>query len=426
MANLKVTLHDAQMEIFTSDKRFKIASCGRRFGKSYLAAWVLIIKALQSDSKDVFYVAPTFQQAKDILWSILKTIGKDVIKAAHENTATLTLINDRKIYLKGSDRPDTLRGVGLAYVVMDEYASMKQEVWEMILRPTLADVKGGALFIGTPAGKNHFYQLWLDAQLEENSSEWEAFQFNSIDNPFLDPKEIEAARSTMSTQAFRQEFEATFESFTGGLFKEEWVRYVDDDEFDDKKAKVQGHFVISVDPAGFEKAQRERGLKTSKLDETAISVVKIAQDEWLVKDILHGRWGIKETAANILNAAEDVKATTVGIESGALKNAIMPYLEDEMRMRGRWVNITDVTHGGRRKQDRIVWALQGRMEHGKIKLRKADWNKHFIGQMLDFPNPLSHDDLLDSLAYIDQVSVSDFAQSIELEEWEPFDNLSGY
>ena len=166
MTDLNVTLHKAQMEIFTSPKRFKVASCGRRFGKSYLAAWVLIIKALQSTSKDVFYVAPTFQQAKDILWAILKKIGKDVIKSAHENTATLTLVNDRKIYLKGSDRPDTLRGVGLAYVVMDEYASMKQEVWEMILRPTLADVKGEALFIGTPAGKNHFYQLWLDAQKE--------------------------------------------------------------------------------------------------------------------------------------------------------------------------------------------------------------------------------------------------------------------
>ena len=387
---------------------------------------MLIINALQSTSKDVFYVAPTFQQAKDILWSILKTIGKDVIKAAHENTATLTLINDRKIYLKGSDRPDTLRGVGLAYVVMDEYASMKQEVWEMILRPTLADIKGGALFIGTPAGKNHFYQLWLDAQKKEYEKEWEAFQFNSTDNPFLDPLEIEAARSTMSTQAFRQEFEATFETFSGGIFKEEWLQYVDDDEFDDKKAKAQGHFVISVDPAGFEKAQKERGLKSSKLDETAISVVKIAQDEWLVKDILHGRWGIKETATKILDAAEDVQATTVGIESGALKNAIMPYIEDEMRMRGRWVNITDVTHGGKRKQDRIVWALQGRMEHGKIKFRKADWNKYFIGQMLDFPSPLAHDDLLDSLAYIDQVSVSDFAQSIELEEWKPLDNLSGY
>jgi|TARA_R110001606_G_scaffold282689_2_gene431296 predicted phage terminase large subunit-like protein len=425
MAELKVSLHEAQMEIFRSPKRFKVASCGRRFGKSYLAAWVLIIKALQSPSKDVFYVAPTFQQAKDILWAILKDVGRDVIKSAHENTATLTLINDRKIYLKGSDRPDTLRGVGLAYVVMDEYASMKPEVWEMILRPTLADVKGGALFIGTPAGKNHFYKLWVDAQINENQNDWEAFQFNSTDNTFLDPSEINDAKRSMSTQAFRQEFEATFESFSGGVFKEEWIKYSDDDVFD-KSSKTQGSYVISVDPAGFEKADKDRGLKSSKLDETAISVVKICGDEWHVKDILHGRWGIKETAEKILDAAEEVETITVGIEAGALKNAIMPYIEDLMRIRGRWVNITDVSHGGKKKQDRIVWALQGRMEHGKLMFRKADWNHDFITQMLDFPSPLSHDDLLDSLAYIDQVSVVDFAQSIELEDWDPIDEYTGY
>ena len=421
MADIKVALHDAQMQIFKSKARFKVVSAGRRFGKSRLAAWVLLINALQSKSKDVFYVGPTFQQSKDIMWGMLKELGQDVIKAAHENTAVLTLINDRKIYLKGSDRPDTLRGVGLSYVVLDEYASMKPEVWEMILRPTLADVKGGALFIGTPAGKNHFYKLFQDAH-EEN--DWEAFQYSSTDNPLLDPEEIAAAKSTMSTQAFRQEFEATFESFSGGIFKEEWITYVEDDK--DFKENTIGHYVVAVDPAGFEAATKERGLKSSKLDETAISVVKIVGDEWLVKDIYHGRWGIKETATKILQAAIDNQATTVGIEAGALKNAIMPYLEDEMRTKGRWVNITDVTHGGKRKTDRITWSLQGRLEHGKIKFRKADWNDHFISQMMDFPSPQSHDDLLDSLAYIDQVSVADFAGSIELDEWEPMDAIAGY
>ena len=422
MADIKVALHDAQMQIFKSKARFKVVSAGRRFGKSRLAAWVLLINALQSKSKDVFYVGPTFQQSKDIMWGMLKDLGKDVIKAAHENTAVLTLINDRKIYLKGSDRPDTLRGVGLQYVVLDEYASMKPEVWEMILRPTLADVKGGALFIGTPAGKNHFYKLFMEAREEED--DWESFQYQSTDNPLLDPKEIAAAKSTMSTQAFRQEFEATFETFSGGIFKEKWITYVEDDK--DFKEGTIGHYVISVDPAGFEQAIKDRGLKSSKLDETAISVVKIVGDEWLVKDIYHGRWGIKETANRILNAAVDVEATTVGIEAGALKNAIMPYLEDEMRTKGRWINITDVTHGGKRKTDRITWALQGRLEHGRIKFRKADWNNHFISQMMDFPSPLSHDDLLDSLAYIDQVSVADYAGSIELDEWEPMDAIAGY
>ena len=423
MSDIKVTLHDAQMEIFQSPARFKVAACGRRFGKSYLAAWVLLIKCLQSTSKDVFYVAPTFQQAKDILWGVLKDLGRDVIKSAHENTATLTLVNDRKIFLKGSDRPDTLRGVGLCYVVMDEYASMKPEVWEMILRPTLADVKGGALFIGTPAGKNHFYKLYVDAKTQ-GDPEWEAFQFNSTDNTFIDPAEVKSAKANMSTQAFRQEFEATFESFSGGVFKEEWVKYVTQKELDDPKN--HGTFVMSVDPAGYESSNRDRGLKSSNLDETAISIVKIVGDTWYVQEILHGRWGIKETANKIIDNAIKYEVSTCGIEAGALKNAIMPYLEDEMRSRGRWVNITDVTHGGKKKQDRIVWALQGRLEHGRIKFVEGDWTHSFVSQMLDFPSPLAHDDLLDSLAYIDQVSVSDFAQSIDLEEWEPVDNVAGY
>jgi phage terminase large subunit-like protein len=298
---------------------------------------------------------------------------------------------------------------------------MKQEVWEMILRPTLADVKGGAMFIGTPAGKNHFYKLFLEAQEDDD---WEAFQFNSTDNPLLDPKEIATAKSSMSTQAFRQEFEATFETFSGGIFKEEWIKYVDNEA--DFKENTIGHYVVAVDPAGFEAASKERGLKSSKLDETAISVVKVVGDEWLVKDIYHGRWGIKETAAKILQVSIENEASTVGIEAGALKNAIMPYLEDEMRSSSRWVNIRDVTHGGKRKIDRITWSLQGRLEHGKIKFRKAEWNDYFIQQMMDFPSPQSHDDLLDSLAYIDQVSVADFAESIELDEWEPMDAVAGY
>jgi len=419
---LDVQLHPAQLEIFNSPARFKVVSAGRRFGKSRLAAWLLIIKALQSESKDVFYIGPTFQQAKDIMWHMLKELlhGTELIEQTHENTATMTLVNGRKISLKGSDRPDTLRGVGLAYVVLDEYASMKVEVWEQIIRPTLADVKGGALFIGTPAGKNHFYDLWQEADDPKNE-DWEAFQFNSTDNPLIDPEEIKVARETMSTQAFRQEFEASFVSFTGGIFQRDWIKL-------DEEEPENGNFVIAVDPAGFENVEKERGLKGSKLDETAIAIVKIDGDHWWVKNILHGRWSIKETARKILSAAKENEATIVGIESGSLKNAILPYLEDEMRVAGRWIPITDVSHGGKKKADRITWALQGRLEHGKITFNP---DKSYIDdlevQLIEFPTRGTHDDIIDALAYIDQVSVADFMHTIELEdEWQPMDELAGY
>ena len=416
MAELNVDLHPAQLSIFNSDARFKIVAAGRRFGKSRLAAWILLIKAIQSEEKDVFYIGPTFQQSKDIMWGMLKDLGQDLIAQAHENTAVLTLINGRKIFLKGSDRPDTLRGVGLSYVVLDEYASMKPVVWEQIIRPTLADVQGGALFIGTPAGKNHFYDLYKDSF---NDDDWEAWQFNSTDNPFIPEDEIEAARTSMSSMSFRQEFEASFETFTGGVFKEEWFKKAPEPE--------EGSYVIAIDPAGFESIEKERNLKRSRLDETAIAIVKIDRDKWWVKDILHGRWNIKETAKKILTSAVKVESSTVGIETGSLRNAIMPYLEDEMRTQGQYVSIIEMRHGGKKKSERIVWALQGRMEHGQISFNEdVDW-KSFVSQMVDFPNRLSHDDMLDALAYIDQVSVADFAHTIELEEeWEPEDEVAGY
>ena len=416
MGTLNVELHPAQLEIFQSKARFKVIAAGRRFGKSRLAAWILLLKALESDSKDVFYIGPTFQQSKDIMWNMLKELGGDLIQDTYENTARITLTNGRRIYLKGSDRPDTLRGVGLAYVVMDEYASMRPDVWEMIIRPTLADVRGGAMFIGTPAGKNHFYDLYMEAKHDDD---WEVFSYNSTDNPYIPEDEIEAARKSMSSMAFRQEFEASFETFSGGIFKEEWFKTEPEPE--------EGNYVIAIDPAGFEAIEKERNLKRSRLDETAIAIVKVDRDRWWVKDILHGRWNIKETAKKILKSASIVESSTVGIETGSLKNAIMPYLEDEMRTQGQYVSIIEMRHGGKKKNERIVWALQGRMEHGQITYNEdRDW-KLFISQMLDFPNKLAHDDMLDALAYIDQVSVADFAHTIELDDdWQPEDAVAGY
>jgi hypothetical protein len=352
------------------------------------------------------------------MWSMLKDLGKDVIASAYENTAVLTLVNGRKIHLKGSDRPDTLRGVGLAFVVLDEYASMKPVVWEQIIRPTLADVKGTALFIGTPAGKNHFYDLWNEG-LKEDTPEWESFSYTSKDNPYIPAEEIEAARNSMSTMAYRQEFEASFESFTGGIFKEEWFRLGEEPE--------EGNYVIAVDPAGFEAVEKERGLKGSKLDETAIAIVKIDQDKWWVKDVLHGRWSIKDTANRILKAASVADANTVGIETGSLKNAILPYLQDEMRTNNKFVHIDELRHGGRRKTERITWSLQGRMEHGQITFNQDREWRDFKSQMMDFPNHLAHDDLLDALSYIDQVSLADFAHTIDVEDdWIPEDEIAGY
>jgi predicted phage terminase large subunit-like protein len=420
MANLRVELHPKQTEVFNDSHRFKVVAAGRRFGKSRLAAWTLIIEALKSTEKDVFYVAPTFQQAKDIMWSVLKQLGHEVIKSVHENTAVITLINDRKIYLKGSDRPDTMRGVGLAYVVIDEYADMKPQVFEQILRPALSDVKGGALFIGTPKGRNHFYELYQMSQKGEDE-DWVSFHFTSFDNPLLDPKEIEAAKKSMSSFSFRQEYLASFEAAQSDLFKDEWLKYVDSDDL-----PSDGSYYIAVDLAGFEDVSKQASNKKKHLDETAIAVVKVCLDGWYVDNIIAGRWDIKETANKILETARSYDVRLVGIERGMAKNAVLPYLQDLMKRKSFFISVTELTHGNKKKTDRIVWALQGRFEHGRIKLVRGEWNKQFVDQLLNFPNTQVHDDLIDALAYIDQIGITEFTDMIEEEGYEALDPISGY
>lgn len=428
MASLKFKLHDKQRGIMLSLARFKVVAAGRRGGKSYLSAVLLLIEALKMENeagynlknKDVWYVAPTFQQAKDIMWALLKDLGEEVIVSTHENTATATLVNGRRICLKGSDRPDTLRGVGISYVVLDEYASMKPEVWDLIIRATLADVEGGALFIGTPDGKNHFYDMWVDAASDE-WLEWESFHFNSLDNPMISPKEIEHARMTMSRQAFAQEFEASFASSGGGAFKE--------DEFIiAKDYPHQGHTFITVDPAGFTDTSQMLKSSEKRLDEFVICVTRVTPNGWFVEDMQHGRWGIREASIKLLRAYQTYHPSAVGIEKGALKAAIMPYLTDQMGRLGVYFTPHDLLHGNKKKTERIIWSLQGRFQHGRITFKEADWNRWLIGQLLDFPNPLAHDDGPDALAYIDQISqVSYVAEGIfEQEEGFILDDEAGY
>ena len=203
MAEFRVSLHPGQRAIHNSKAKYKVVAAGRRFGKSHLAAVELILAALQTEHNgipltsqhEVYYVAPTFDQGKRIMWPKLKQLGRfahegGLIEKVHENTGVVTLINGRQISIKGTDKPDSLRGIGLSYVVLDEYADMKPNVWDEILLPALMDVGGDALFIGTPRGKNHFYEKFQEALLD-TSGEWEAFSFHSKDNPTRPEKEVQ-------------------------------------------------------------------------------------------------------------------------------------------------------------------------------------------------------------------------------------------
>ena len=409
-----------QLEVWNNETRFKVVAAGRRCGKSYLAAWSLLINALKSDDPRswTFYVAPTQGQARQIMWKTLLELGHQFISKAHINNLDIELINGQTIGLRGADRPDTMRGVSLNYLVLDEYADIKAEVWEEILRPACADKNAPALFIGTPKGRNHFYDLYKYSEIA-NDPEWSSWHFTSYDNPYLKEAEIDAAKRSMSSYAFRQEFMASFESKGSEMFKEEWVKFGEEPE--------NGNYYIAIDLAGFEEVGKKKS-KNTRLDETAIAVVKVTDGgDWFVDNIIHGRWDLNTTAQKIFQAVRDYEPIIVGIERGIAKQAVMSPLMDLQKKYHQFFRIEELTHGNKKKTDRVMWALQGRFENGVITLNKGEWNANFLDQLFQFPDVLTHDDLIDALAYIDQLANVPYGiGDLEFDEPEIIDITAGY
>jgi phage terminase large subunit-like protein len=330
----------------------------------------------------------------------------------------ITLMTGRKIHIRSGENKDALRGLKLYFAVVDEAAFVDEDVFTKIIRPALADLKGEAVMISTPEGRNHFHD-WFKLGQSGEDPQWKSWHFTTADNPTIDPTEIEAARKSLSTLVFSQEFQASFSTAGQQIFKEEWVKR--------GKRPKHGSYVIAVDLAGFEEIQKGQTNK-NKLDETAIAVVMVSDEDgsWFVEDIIHGRWDIKATATEILKAITEYSPIAVGIEKGALQKAVLPYLTDLMRKYNKFTHIQELTHGNRKKTDRIVWSLQGRFEHGRVILNEDKNFNEFEEQLLLFPSVGVHDDLIDALSYADQLIVANYSQDYEEEEFEAYDDISGY
>ena len=209
-----VRLKPPQWTVFRSQARFRVLVAGRRFGKTFLSQ-VELCQAAWEAGRLAWYVAPTYKQAKSIVWKPLKEMTRPYwASKPNETELRIELITGGTITLRGADNPDSLRGSGLDFVVLDEFAGMAPEAWGEVLRPALADRLGRALFIGTPQGYNHFYDLYDSARQEPD---WQAFQYTTEDGGNVPKQEIEAATHALDERTYRQEFQARFENLTTGL-----------------------------------------------------------------------------------------------------------------------------------------------------------------------------------------------------------------
>tara|TARA_R100001463_G_scaffold38166_1_gene81953 strand:- start:282 stop:1505 length:1224 start_codon:yes stop_codon:yes gene_type:complete len=212
-------LSKAQKEVFTSEARFRVLITGRRFGKTFLALNELA-KFSRYPRKKVWYIAPTFRMCKDIMLDPLveKMTKHKWISKVNYSDLSITLKNKSLIQLRSSDNFNSLRGVGLDFICMDEFSDVDERAWYEVLRPTLSDKsrEGSALFLGTPRGfGNWSYNLFTRQDSDKN---WQSFQYTTLDGGQVSQNEIDQAKNDLDDRTFKQEYMASFEKYSGQIY----------------------------------------------------------------------------------------------------------------------------------------------------------------------------------------------------------------
>lgn len=286
----EIKLSPWQTQVWNDNHRYRVVVAGRRSGKSTLALLIVINWAHEKPGK-YWIVAPTYRQAKEVFWDELNHyLPRDLVSKRNEVELSVELKNGSQIGLKGAENPDSLRGVKLRGLVVDEIASIRNWdwLWAEVLRPTLTDFQAHALFISTPKGFNHFHHLFQLGQAQEG--DYKSYRFTTYDNPYIKKEEIDAAKTDLTEDTFAQEYLADFRRFTG-LAHKPWNRDI--------------HFIETFDvPKHW---QRARGFDYGIVHFTASPRVAIDDDDnWFVES------SYLDNKSDVKGHAEAIKALDYG------------------------------------------------------------------------------------------------------------------
>ena len=378
-------LHDAQQAVADSEARWKILCAGRRFGKTRLGVQLCIETALAGGR--AWWVAPTFAIAR-VGWRALESAALSFPKEIEPKISIANMEvqfpNGGFIACKSADNPQRLRGEGLDFIVIDEAAFVKPEVWQEVLRPTLTERKGSALFISTPMGMdNWFFDLW---ELAENSPNWERFRYSTYDNPMIDDDEIDSAKDEVGSIVFAQEYLAEFVDAGQGMLKPEWMSYFD---IRDRMYIGGGSQWNPAEMLHFGTADLAVTTKTDS-DYTVILSCAISPDmKIFVEDMVRVKIEGPDIVPTLQQLYNKYKWAYVCIEKqGFSKNFIQ--MAQRVGMRVREMDAS---------KDKITQALplSARMESGDVLFRRnASWLEELERELMTFPVG-RHDDIVDAL-----------------------------
>ena len=371
--------HAGQKEVHNSDARFKVLSAGRRWGKTRLG----VNECLDAASKGgrAWWVSPSYKTS-EVGWRPLRQIARKIPGAE-------VRLGDRQVNFPGggfvavrsADNPDSLRGEGLDFVVMDECAFMQKEAWTEAIRPALSDRLGKALFISTPKGRNHFWELYQKGMM--NEQDWQSWTFPTLSNPFIKASEVEAARRDLPEMIYRQEYEAEFIDDSGGVFR----RVQEAAVLDPQEPDPHKQYVAGVDVA-------------SSIDFTVVCIMDAKTKEMVFMDRFNRMdYNVLEDRLEALYNRWHLD--TMKIESNSIGQPVIDHLYS------KGLSIIPFTTTSATKQS-IIQALQSAFEHGEIKIIN---NPILVGELLSFESKRSpsggfsysapagmHDDTVMSLA----------------------------
>mgnify|MGYP003147578275 CR=1 FL=1 len=234
--HLNAEPHKGQAEIHKDSSRFRVLAAGRRFGKTRLAVFEALEVA--ANGGRAWWIAPSYKMAA-VGWRPISRLGALVPGAkVKQGERIVEMPAGGSVQVRSADEPDSLRGEGLDYCVLDECAFMNERAWSEAIRPALSDRQGRALFVSTPKGRNWFWRLYQRGNSEDN---WASFSYPTSSNPYIDKSEIQAASNDLPERIYQQEYEARFLEDGGGVFRRV-MQAVNGDT-----APTEGRYIIGVD-----------------------------------------------------------------------------------------------------------------------------------------------------------------------------------
>ena len=334
------SLHPKQREVANHPARFRVCAAGRRFGKSRLGSALCVAEGLKHGR--AWWVAPSYPMAA-VGWRMIKRLSSKIPKTEVRLADHMILYpGGGEVRVRSADNPDSLRGEGLDLVVFDECAFMREETWIEVLRPALSDRNGKAFFVSTPKGRGWFWNLWMHGN--DDNLEWHSWQLSTSDNPYIQSKEIEAAKGILPERVFRQEYMAEFIDDAGGIFR----RVMEAAAAKELDAAQEGRqYIAGVDVA-------------TMVDFTVVSVLDVADKEMVYQDRFNRvDYNVLEDRLEAIYRRFNLDAMT--IEANSIGQPVI----DALNQRG--LSIIPFTTTGTTKQAAIQ-TLQAAFEHSQIKI----------------------------------------------------------